>query len=189
MEALPVEKFFGVGKVTAAKMKSLGLFTGADLKKKEEAELVRHFGKTGHFYYNIARGIDDRPVQPDRETKSLAAEDTFPVDLTTLEEMTPQLEKIANTVTNRLIRNQLKGRTITVKIKYADFRQITRSRSLARATDDLPTILQTSIDLLISSGLEDKKIRLLGITISNFDTGDNEGPASPDASGGQLQLF
>lgn len=81
MEALPVEKFFGVGKVTAAKMKRLGLFTGADLKKKEEAELVRHFGKAGHFYYKIARGIDDRPVQPDRETKSLAAEDIPPIDI------------------------------------------------------------------------------------------------------------
>jgi len=189
MEALPVEKFFGVGKVTAAKMKSLGLFTGADLKKKEEAELVRHFGKTGHFYYKIARGIDDRPVQPDRETKSLAAEDTFQVDLTTLEEMTPQLEKIAGTVTNRLVRNQLKGRTITVKIKYADFRQITRSRSLSRATDNLATILQTAIDLLSASGLENKKIRLLGIAISNFDGDGSDSPASPDLNGGQLQLF
>jgi len=189
MESLPVEKFFGVGKVTAAKMRNLGLFTGADLKKKEEAELVRHFGKAGHFYYRIARGIDDRPVQPDRETKSLAAEGTFPVDLTTLEEMTPQLEKIAGTVTNRLIRNQLKGRTITVKIKYADFRQITRSRSLPSATDDLRTILQIAIDLLLASGLEDKKVRLLGITVSNFDADSSESQTFSDLNGGQLRLF
>jgi len=189
MEALPVEKFFGVGKVTAEKMRALGFFTGADLKKKDEAELVRHFGKAGHFYYKIARGIDDRPVQPDRETKSLAAEDTFPVDLTTLEEMTPQLEKIATTVTNRLIRNQLKGRTITVKIKYADFRQITRSRSLASATNDLRVILQTALELLSASGLEDIKIRLLGITVSNFDDGGSGSQTSAEIDGGQLRLF
>jgi len=189
MEALPVEKFFGVGKVTAEKMRNLGFFTGADLKKKDEAELVRHFGKAGHFYYKIARGIDDRPVQPDRETKSLAAEDTFPVDLTTLEEMTPQLEKIATTVTNRLLRNQLKGRTITVKIKYADFRQITRSRSLASATNDLRVILQIALELLSASGLEDIKIRLLGITVSNFDGGSSGSQTSAEIGGGQLRLF
>jgi DNA polymerase-4 len=180
MEALPVEKFFGVGKVTAAKMNSLGLFTGADLKKKAEAELVRHFGKVGHFYYQIARGIDDRPVRPDRETKSLAAEDTFQVDLTTAAEMIPELEKIANTVSQRLVRNELKGRTITLKIKYADFRQITRSRSLATATDALATIRDTAVDLLTSSGVEGKKIRLLGISVSNFD-GPRE--ANPENQG------
>jgi len=187
MEALPVEKFFGVGKVTAAKMRSLGLLTGADIKKKEEAELVRHFGKAGHFYYKIARGIDERPVQPDREIKSLAAEDTFPVDLTLLEEMVPELEKIAGTVAQRLGRNRLKGRTITVKIKYADFRVITRSRSLVRATDELGVILQTAVELLVGSGLEEKKVRLLGITVSNFE-GVGEGPMEV-GDGDQLELF
>lgn len=193
MEALSVEKFFGVGKVTAAKMKSLGLFTGGDLKKKEEAELVRHFGKVGRFYYQIARGIDERPVKPDRETKSLAAEDTFPTDLTTLEEMVPELEKIALTVTRRLERNELKGRTITVKIKYADFRQITRSRSLPKATDDLMKIIEIALELLANSGLENKKVRLLGISISNFDVDtamdDNSTSSSSGINGGQLELF
>jgi DNA polymerase-4 len=192
MEELPVEKFFGVGKVTAAKMNSLGLFTGGDLKKKAEAELVRLFGKAGRFYYQIARGVDERPVQPDRETKSLAAEDTFPADLTTLEEMVPELEKLAATVTHRLTRNELKGRTITVKIKYADFRQITRSRSLSAPTDDLATIVRTAVDLLASSGLDNKKIRLLGISMSNFDSGGNtESNAGSSASinGDQLELF
>ena len=189
MEALPVEKFFGVGKVTAAKMNTLGLFTGADLKKKTEAELVRHFGKAGHFYYQIARGIDERPVRADREIKSLAAEDTFPVDLTTLEEMVPELEKIAITVSGRLVRNELKGRTSTVKIKYADFRQITRSRSLAAATDALMVIRDTAVELLTNAGVEDKKIRLLGISISNFD-GRQGSPSdsTPFAGGGQGQL-
>jgi DNA polymerase-4 len=193
MEALPVEKFFGVGKVTAAKMNSLGLFTGADLKKKEETELVRLFGKAGRFYYQISRGIDERPVQPDRETKSIAAEDTFPVDLTTLEEMVPELEKLATVVANRLDRNKLKGRTVTVKIKYADFRQITRGRTLSDATDNFVSIFETAADLLKNSGLEDKRIRLLGISMSNFDTAGNanttSGSSSSDITGNQLELF
>ena len=87
MEKLPVEKFFGVGKVTAQKMKNMGLHTGADLKNLTEPELIKHFGKQGKFYYQIVRGIDNREVQPHRETKSLAAEDTFAYDLTSLEEM------------------------------------------------------------------------------------------------------
>ena len=193
MEALPVEKFFGVGKVTAAKMNNLGLFTGADLKKREEAELVRLFGKAGRFYYQIARGIDERPVQPDRETKSIAAEDTFPVDLTALEEMVPELEKLATVVANRLDRNKLKGRTVTVKIKYADFRQITRSRTLADATDNTVVIFETAVDLLKSSGVEERKIRLLGISMSNFGAaGIAVSASAPSASGftgNQLELF
>jgi len=186
MEALPVEKFFGVGKVTAEKMKNLGLHTGADLKKWEEPELVKHFGKTGRFFYNIARGIDDRPVQPHRETKSLAAEDTFAADLLTLEEMIPELDKIAATVAGRLQRYGLKGRTITVKIKYSDFRQITRSRSFPNPIDDLPTIRTTAVELLAATDLADKRIRLLGISLSNFDErGSRPGPTHA----GQLELF
>lgn len=192
MESLSVEKFFGVGKVTAAKMKSLGLFTGADIKKKEEDELVKHFGKAGRFYYKIARGIDDRLVQSHRETKSLAAEDTFPYDLTAIEEMIPELEKIARTVNDRLTSHQLKGRTITLKIKYADFRQITRSRSFPQPVD-FDLIRQTGIELLLASGLEDKKIRLLGISISNFDSVgggmENSAFSFRPKGGGQLDLF
>ena len=93
MENLAVEKFHGVGKVTAAKMKSLGIHLGADLKKLSENEIVQHFGKPGRFYYQIVRGIDDREVQPHRETKSAGAEDTFTYDLTTIEEMEAELEK------------------------------------------------------------------------------------------------
>ncbi len=109
MESLPVEKFHGVGKVTAAKMKVMGLHNGADLKKLSLAELTQHFGKVGNFYYQIVRGIDERPVQPNRETKSLAAEDTFPFDLTTIAEMETELDKIASTmlgVSIQKIKNQ-----------------------------------------------------------------------------------
>lgn len=168
MEKLPVEKFFGVGKVTAQKMKKMGLHTGADLKTLAENELVKHFGKTGKFYYQIVRGIDNREVQPHRETKSLAAEDTFAYDLTTTEEMEAELDKIAKMVCNRLQNYQLKGRTVTLKIKYSDFKQITRNQSFPDAVDDLETICSTAKRLLAATEPEDKRIRLLGISLSNF---------------------
>ncbi len=168
MEKLAVEKFFGVGKVTAAKMKSLGLHTGADLKRLSEEEMARHFGKTGRFYYQIARGIDDREVQPNRETKSIGAEDTFPYDLMDIDEMYTELDKISQTVANRLKNYNLKGRTITLKVKYSDFRQITRSQSFLQPVGDLEIIQQTAKDLLLATSPENSAIRLLGVTLSNF---------------------
>lgn len=168
MEQLPVEKFFGVGKVTAEKMKKMGLHSGADLKKLSEAELIKHFGKPGKFFYKIVRGIDDREVQLYRETKSVGAEDTFSFDLTTTEEMHLELEKLAAVVHDRLKRHQLKGRTITLKIKYHDFKQITRSRSFDQLLDDEETLFSTAQQLLASTDLIGKKVRLLGISVSNF---------------------
>lgn len=168
MEKLPVEKFFGVGKVTAQKMKGMGLHTGEDLKRLAEDELTKHFGKAGRFYYQIVRGIDNREVQPHRETKSLAAEDTFAYDLTTIEEMEAELDKIAKTVCNRLQNYELKGRTVTLKIKYSDFKQITRNQSFPAGINDLETICATAKRLLAATSSEDKRIRLLGISLSNF---------------------
>ncbi|MDP4209995.1 MAG: DNA polymerase IV [Bacteroidota bacterium] len=168
MESLPVEKFHGVGKVTAQKMNRMGLFSGADLKKLTENDLIRNFGKAGHFYYNIVRGIDDRPVEPHRETKSVGAEDTFPEDLTTLPEMEAELDKIALLVHQRLLKHKLKGRTITLKVKYHDFKQITRNHSLPGATNDWDIIKNTACELLKNTDLQQIKVRLLGITVSNF---------------------
>jgi len=168
MESLPVEKFFGVGKVTAEKMKRMGLHTGADLKKLNEGEAVRHFGKSGRFYYKIVRGIDDREVQPYRETKSVGAEDTFPYDLKEFEEMCDELEKIARIVYDRLERHGLKGRTITLKIKYHNFRQVTRSQSLEEGIGSVEIITAVAKKLLEASDLENVRVRLLGISISNF---------------------
>src|SRR5690606_17003680 len=102
MENLPVEKFFGVGKVTAAKMKQLQLFTGADLKRLSEMELVRLFGKSGRFYYHIVRAVDERPVQPNREFKSIAVEDTFGEDIQQVAAMEVDLEKIAMKLVGRM---------------------------------------------------------------------------------------
>jgi DNA polymerase IV len=187
MEKLPVEKFFGVGKVTADKMRKMGLFNGADLKKLSMEEMVKHFGKTGRFYYHISRGIDDRQVQPNRETKSIGAEDTFDYDLTELDEMCIELERLSQTVTNRLQIYQLKGRTITLKIKYSDFRQITRNYSVTDPVNDLDTISQTAKKLLLATSPDGKRIRLLGVTLSNFGEVPQKQRAAeyPD----QLELF
>lgn len=184
MEQLPVEKFYGVGKVTAQKMKSLGLHTGHDLKQLPEEDMVRHFGKPGKFYYQIVRGIDNRPVQPHRETKSMGAEDTFAYDLTTVEEMNAELDKLAVKVADRLQRYQLKGRTVTLKIKYADFKQITRNQSLPAPIDELEAIKQVAKQLLSGTDTE-KPIRLLGISLSNFNDVIAGSKQPPD----QLSLF
>ena len=187
MEKLPVEKFYGVGKVTAQKMKKLGFHYGADLKKLSQEELVNHFGKTGRFFYKIVRGIDDRPVQPHRKAKSVGSEDTFPYDLITLDEMNIELVKIANLVHERLSRNKLKGRTITLKIKYHDFKQITRSKTFQSRIDDLELIIATAKELLIATDPETTKIRLLGISLSNFYEGEVAEKVEIETD--QLKLF
>ncbi len=152
-----------------------------------EEALVYQFGKTGHFYYNIVRGIDNRTVQPHRETKSLAAEDTFAYDLTELHDMELKLEQLAEIVQERLKKKNLSGRTITLKIKYSDFKQITRNKSFSHPVADLKTIVDTAKSLLVNTEPEGKKIRLLGISMSNF------GNIHPKPKGikhvGQLRLF
>ncbi|MCM5527987.1 DNA polymerase IV [Parasegetibacter sp. NRK P23] len=188
MEGLKVEKFFGVGKVTAARMNKMGIFTGADLKKMEEQALLKSFGKAGAFYYRIVRGIDDRPVQPHRETKSVGAEDTFPYDLTLPEEMYDELGRIARIVKDRLMKHGLKGRTLTLKIKYGDFTQITRSRSLPFALTELETIRETAIRLLQAITPGEKGIRLLGISVSNFEGRNEQETLRSMAGSGQLSL-
>ena len=187
MEKLPVEKFHGVGKVTAEKMKKMGLHTGADLKQLTEDELIKNFGKPGHFYYRIVRGIDEREVQPHRETKSLAAEDTFAYDLTSIGEMEAELDKIAQTVCERLKKYNLKGRTVTLKIKYSDFKQITRNRSFTLPVSEPDIITATAKQLLLVTDPQDKRIRLLGISISNF--GEIEIKQKIKKASDQLKLF
>lgn len=174
IEQLPVEKFHGVGKVTSGKMKERGLHTGADLKRLTEAELVHLFGKSGRFFYRIVRGIDNRKVEPNQETKSIGAEDTFSYDLFELTEMNEELEKIAGIVFKRMSLYQLYGRTLTIKIKFSDFKQITRSKSFGEGIDALAMVIEVAQSLLAATDLQDRKIRLLGISVSNFgNSGDS----------------
>lgn len=187
MEKLSVNKFFGVGKVTAAKMQSMNLNTGADLKKLPETEMIKHFGKVGGFFYNIVRGIDNREVQPYREIKSISVEDTFAYDLEKPEEIYTELKKLAGRLANRLQIKNVKGKTITIKIKYSDFKIITRSHSLPSPTNDMEIIIQNADEIMKNLELENK-IRLLGIGISNFNLLSSV-PKDTFATAKQLKLF
>jgi DNA polymerase IV len=170
IESLPIEAFYGVGRATAIKMQELGIRTGADLKQYSERELVQHFGKVGRFYYQIARGIDDRPVNPNRIRKSIGAETSFDPDLEGRALIEEKLEAIAQEVYQRVERNETKGRTLTLKVKFADYRQITRSRTMLEYVESQDQILAIALELLGSVEVEAQAVRLLGITLSNLDT-------------------
>ncbi|WP_372776313.1 DNA polymerase IV [Mangrovibacterium sp.] len=168
LNELDIKKFFGIGRVTAEKLNKQGIYKGADLKKMEQGELIRQFGKAGAYYYKIVRGIDDRPVVPSRERKSLGAENTFLTDYVELDDLTEQLLKIEAEVWRRLQRSQSYGRTLTLKIKFADFEQITRSRTVADLIKTEEHLHRLAHDLLKNELPFVKGIRLLGLTISNF---------------------
>jgi len=183
MEALAVEKFYGVGKVTATRMKAMGLHTGADLKKLSETEMVQYFGKPGKFYYQIVRGIDNREVQPHRETKSVSVEDTYQEDLVTSASMEAELKILAERLAIRLARSGFKGKTVTVKFKFHDFSLMTRSISLTAFINTAADIQQAALNILHSAPIQGKSIRLLGVGLSNFEKEkDNNEEA-------QLKLF
>lgn len=185
VENLPVEKFFGVGKVTAEKMKRQGLHTGGDLKKLSEQRMVQLFGKTGKFFYHIVRGIDNRPVQPHHDIKSISAEDTFSYDLDKGEELNDWLDKIARTAFKRLQNYQIYGRTLTLKIKFGDFKQITRSTSSATPILELEQVLEIAQNLLDQADFEGKMVRLIGVGFSNFGETKSKNPLA----GYQISLF
>jgi DNA polymerase-4 len=169
LEDLPIRKFYGVGKVTTEKMYQLGIFTGADLKTKPVEFLEKHFGKSGGFYYNVVRGIHNSEVKPSRITKSVAAEHTFDVNLSSEIFMLEQLERIATSLEKRLKRHNISGKTVTLKIKYSDFTQQTRSKTLPYFISDKSLILETVEELLYQERMKDS-VRLLGISLSNLNT-------------------
>lgn len=169
LEMLPIKKFYGVGKVTTEKMYQLGIFSGLDLKSKSVDFLEEHFGKSGVFYYDVVRGIHNSEVQPDRITKSVAAEHTFDSNLSSEVYMMERLESIAQTLEHRLKKHDISGKTITLKIKYSDFTQQTRSKSVPYFISDKGLILETVRDLLYQERMKDS-VRLLGISISNLNT-------------------
>lgn len=169
LEELPIRKFYGVGKVTTEKMYQLGIFTGLDLKSKSLEFLEKHFGKSGKFYYYVVRGIHNSEVKPSRNTKSVASEHTFDVNLTSEIFMLEQLEKIAVSLEKRLKRYNVSGKTVTLKIKYSDFTQQTRSKTLPYFISDKSLILETVEELLYQERMKDS-VRLLGISLSNLNT-------------------
>ena len=175
IDDLEIRKFFGIGKVTAAKLNKIGIWFGRDLKKLDRFELVRLFGKAGNYYYGICRGEDPRPVQPARERKSVGAEQTFSRDLYLTQELEAELNQIAGILWERAERAAVKARTLTLKFKYADFEQHTRSKTING-------FFMAKIELmdegkaLMNTGNFEKGIRLLGLTLSNFQHEERRQP-------------
>ena len=184
LEKLAIEKFYGVGKVTAKKMKALGIHSGKELKEWRRVDLIKTFGKSGGFYHDIVRGIDDRPVKPNRIRKSIAIERTVDENLKSLEELEAKLEDIVVKLIERLERYQKYGRTLTLKLKTASFDIITRSKSMSYPISDREEIRTLAFKLLRDNYTAEMSIRLVGLTSSNFpdaktDT-DSDGQLSFD---------
>jgi DNA polymerase IV len=168
VEALPVERFHGVGPATAARMKELGIFTALDLRAKDETFLLKHFGKAGRHFYWICRGIDHRPVLPNRIRKSIGAENTFLRDLTSLDDMRAELGPLVDKVWHYCDSTGVRGRTVTLKVKFADFQIITRSRSRVTLILDRSTLASISAELLAAQFPLRKGVRLIGVSLSSL---------------------
>jgi DNA polymerase-4 len=183
IEQLSINRFYGVGPATAGKMNELGIYNGADLKKWSEMDLAHHFGKAGLSYYQYARGMDNREVLSERIRKSLGAEETFLEDLADLDSIEVELDKIAQEVARRTKKSDFKAKTLTLKVKYADFIIITRSVTVDHYITTAQEMLSIAMELM--SRVEDveiKKVRLLGLTLKNPDVEDF------DCSGMPIQL-
>lgn len=169
LEELPIRKFYGVGKVTTEKMYQLGIFTGVDLRNKELDFLEKHFGKSGSFYYNVVRGIHNSEVKSERIAKSVAAEHTFEENLSSEIFMEEKLQIIAEQLEKRLLRYNLAGKTVTLKIKYSDFTQQTRSKTLPYFIANKTLLYETAKELLYQERMKNS-VRLLGISVTNLNT-------------------
>ena len=168
LEALPIDKFFGVGKVTAAKLRELGVAHGADLKRLGEERLRALLGKHGSQLYRYVRGEDDRPVEPRRERKSVGKEVTFERDLVDRERMEGILEHLARQVERRLVELDLRGRTLTLKVRWSDFQLVTRSVSRREGFQDAQAMLPVLRTLLAQLDGGNRPVRLLGVSVSNL---------------------
>lgn len=171
---LPVGEFYGIGNATEKKMHRLGIETGRDLKEWSELDLVRHFGKTGRYYYRIVRGIDNRNVKPHRIRKSIGKERTFSEDIGDLKWIRNFLDELAEKVSASMKKKGAAGKTVTLKVRYDDFETITRSISGQHFIDTPARIAETAKSLLKQTEAGSRKVRLLGITLSNLNL-SNEG--------------
>jgi DNA polymerase IV len=168
VETLPVGKFHGIGAATSARMQGLGLFTGLDLRNQSVDFLKANFGKAGAYYYWISRGVDDREVRADRIRKSVGAETTFFNDLTEFEAMRAELQPLIDKVWRHCEDKAMRGRTVSLKVKFADFELISRSRTLAGAVSSHDELENVSAELLKAIFPTEKAVRLLGVSISGF---------------------
>ena len=165
---LDIKKFYGIGKVTAQKMYQKGIFTGADLRAKSLEELQEYFGNNGEYFYQIARGVHLSPVRPFRLVKSIGVEHTFDTNISSEVFMQEPLQKLCEEAAQRMVKKQLQAKTITLKLKYSDFKQQTRSRTLPDFVADSETIYQVIRELLYQEKLRES-VRLLGVSLSHFN--------------------
>jgi DNA polymerase IV len=171
VEALPVGKFHGIGPATSAKMNSLGLHTGLDMRNQSLESMQANFGKAGTYYYWISRGVDDREVQADRIRKSIGAENTFSSDLSEFEAMASELQPLIDKVWRLCEDKGTRGRTVTLKVKFADFELITRSRTMSNSVESRTDLESVATDLLRMLFPLEKSVRLLGVSVSGFSLG------------------
>lgn len=174
---LPARRFYGVGPRTAERMAALGIHTGGDLRAQTMIFLEQHFGKSASYLYYASRGQDDRPVRPDRERKSIGAERTYSEDLVKDEDLASALDHIVDIVWERIARHGSVGRTITLKMKYADFQQITRARSVNPPIDSKAGFAELGRGLLAGMMPVPKGVRLLGLSLSSLEQAPDSGSA------------
>ena len=165
---LPIEAFHGIGKVTAAKMRRMGIFTGEELKKHTEVDLVQRFGKVGRHYYKIVRAEDNRPVNPNRIRKSIGAERTYREDISAIKVMQEKLDYLCEVVHSYMKKSDNYGRTVTLKAKMPDFRIITRSKTFGTELRDLEQLQKIVSQLLLENTENIPIVRLLGVSVSNL---------------------
>ncbi|MDC7676569.1 DNA polymerase IV [Asticcacaulis machinosus] len=184
VEALKVGKFHGIGPATEAKMNRLGIYTGLDLRAQTLPFLQHHFGVSGPYYYGLARGIDHRRVKPDRVRKSIGAENTFFEDVHSFEDAQMRLNPIIDKVWRYVEKNDTRARTVTLKVKFSDFQQITRSRTGTTLIDTRADMAAICHDLLTGVFPIVKGIRLLGVTLSSLgdDSQNDDAPAPAQMS-------
>lgn len=169
LEELEIGEFYGIGSATEKKMKSLGIYTGKDLKEWEEIDLVERFGKTGRYYYRIVRGIDNREVKAHRIRKSIGKERTFSEDMGDLNWINNFLDELAAKVSESMKKKKAAGKTVTLKVRYDDFETLTRSTSFNHYINETRDIAETVKSLLEQTEVGQRKVRLLGITLSNLN--------------------
>jgi len=177
---LPVGRFHGVGPVTAARMEKLGIHTGADLRRCSREFLGQQFGKSGDYFFLAARAIDHRPVRPDRVRKSIGSENTFFQDLHAHEQLAAALRESSETVARHAERTGKAGRTISIKLRYSDFRTLTRARALPAPVADAESIQAVALALLAPLEPVELGVRLLGVTLSGLGEGEDELTVTPE---------
>ncbi len=183
IQQLPIGKFYGIGRATEKKMLALGITNGADLALWTEQDLIERFGKAGHYYFNVAQGVDERPVRNHRQRKSLGKELTYQQDLLDHAAIRTALFEIAEQLGRAMQAKKLSGRTLTIKLKYDNFQQITRSKTTETSIAGSDEMLPLIDELLLKTEVGQRKIRLLGVTLSGLDN------AKPSETADQLGLF